>query len=56
MFCAAGANDALPERLLTTGGYRILSNGIKVYYPFQLIYWDIIDIWAPKIAKGLRDE
>ena len=56
MFCAAGANDALPERLLTTGGYRLLPKGIKVYYPFQLIYWDIIDIWAPKASQLLKTQ
>ena len=56
MFCATGANDALPERIWTTGGYTQTSNGIKVYHPFVLIYWDIIEIWAPKASQLLETQ
>ena len=56
MFCAAGANDALPERLWTAGGSRTLSSGITFYHPFVLVYWDIIDIWAPKASQLLRTQ
>ncbi len=56
MFCATGADDALPERLRTTGGYQHTSNGIKVYHPFVLIYWDIINIWAPKASQLLKTQ
>ena len=53
MFCAAGADDALPERLRTLGGESTY-NGTKFYAPFVLIYWDIIDIWAPKASQLLE--
>jgi len=53
MFCATGANDALPERLWTPNG-EISYNGIKLYTPFVLIYWDIIDIWSPKASQLLE--
>ena len=55
MFCAAGANDALPGRLWTPsneGSY----NNVKFYTPFVLIYWDIIDIWAPKASQLLETQ
>ena len=55
MFCATGANDALPERLWTQGGEGSY-NGTKFYDPFVLIYWDIIDIWAPKASQLLETQ
>ena len=55
MFCAAGANDALPERLWTRGGENSYNN-VKFYDPFVLIYWDIIDIWAPKASQLLETQ
>ena len=55
MFCATGANDALPERLWTQGG-ETNYNGTKFYSPFVLIYWDIIDIWAPKASQLLETQ
>ena len=55
MFCATGANDALPERLWTSGG-EISYNGTKFYNPFVLIYWDIIDIWSPKASQLLETQ
>ena len=55
MFCAAGANDALPERLWTQGG-ETSYNSVKFYDPFVLIYWDIIDIWAPKASQLLETQ
>jgi len=55
MFCATGANDALPERLRTHGA-KTTYNGIKYYPPFVLIYWDIIDIWAPKASQLLETQ
>ena len=55
MFCATGANDALPERLWTQGGESSY-HGVKFYNPFVLIYWDIIDIWAPKASQLLKTQ
>ena len=55
MFCATGSNDALPERLWTSGGEGTY-NGTKFYDPFVLIYWDIIDIWAPKASQLLETQ
>ena len=55
MFCATGANDALPERLWTQGGEGSYNN-VKFYDPFVLIYWDIIDIWAPKASQLLKTQ
>ncbi len=55
MFCAAGANDALPERLSTPSKENSYNN-IKFYTPFVLIYWDIIDIWAPKAGQLLETQ
>ena len=55
MFCATGSNDALPERLWTQGGESTF-NGTKFYSPFVLIYWDIIDIWAPKASQLLETQ
>ncbi len=55
MFCATDANDALPERLMTKGGNSTY-NGTKFYSPFVLIYWDIIDIWAPKASQLLKTQ
>ncbi len=55
MFCATGANDALPERLWTQGGESTYNN-VKFYDPFVLIYWDIIDIWAPKASQLLETQ
>ncbi len=55
MFCAAGANDALPERFRTAGG-ETTYNGTKFYSPFVLVYWDIIDIWAPKASQLLETQ
>ena len=55
MFCATGTNDALPERLWTPsneGSY----NNTKFYTPFVIIYWDIIDIWAPKASQLLETQ
>ena len=53
MFCATGASDALPERLTLGAGKTTFSNAITFYSPFVLIYWDIIDIWAPKASQLL---
>lgn len=55
MFCATGDNDALPERLWTQGGEGTY-NGTRFYTPFILIYWDIIDIWAPKASQLLETQ
>ena len=55
MFCATGANDALPERLWTQGGENTYNN-VKFYNPFVLVYWDIIDIWAPKASQLLKTQ
>ena len=55
MFCATGANDALPERLWTPGGESIYNN-TKFYSPFGLVYWDIIDIWGPKASQLLETQ
>ena len=55
MFCAAGANDALPERLWTQGGANSYDS-VKFYNPFVLVYWDIIDIWAPKASQLLETQ
>ncbi len=55
MFCATGANDALPERLWTQGGENTYNN-TTFYDPFVLIYWDIIDIWAPKASQLLETQ
>ena len=55
MFCAAGANDALPERLWSQGGESTYNN-VKFYEPFVLNYWDIIDIWAPKASQLLETQ
>ncbi len=55
MFCATGANDALPERLWTQGGEDSY-NSVRFYNPFVLIYWDIIDIWAPKASQLLETQ
>ena len=55
MFCATGANDALPERLWTQGGENTY-NSVKFYNPFVLVYWDIIDIWAPKASQLLKTQ
>ena len=55
MFCAAGANDALPERLWTPSNESSYNN-VKFYTPFVLIYWDIIDIWAPKASQLLETQ
>ena len=55
MFCATGANDALPERLWTQGGGDSY-NSVKFYNPFVLVYWDIIDIWAPKASQLLKTQ
>ena len=53
MFCAVGANDALPERLWTPS-WQSAYNGIKFYDPFPLIYWDIVGIWAPKASQLMQ--
>ena len=55
MFCATGADDALPERLWTQGGENTY-NSVRFYDPFVLIYWDIIDIWAPKASQLLETQ
>ena len=55
MFCAAGADDALPERLWTQGG-EASYNSVKFYAPFVLVYWDIVDIWAPKASQLLKTQ
>ena len=55
MFCAAGADDALPERLWTQGGEDSY-NQTRFYNPFVLIYWDIVDIWAPKASQLLETQ
>ena len=55
MFCAAGANDALPERLWIQGGANSYGS-VKFYNPFVLVYWDIIDIWAPKASQLLKTQ
>lgn len=55
MFCATGANDALPERLWTQGGEGSY-NDTQFFDPFVLIYWDIIDIWAPKASQLLETQ
>ncbi len=53
MFCAIGANDALPERLWTPS-WQFEYNGIMTYDPFLLIYWDIESIWAPKASQLMK--
>ncbi len=53
MFCAVGANDALPERLWTPS-WKFQYNGIWFYDPFLLIYWDIVGIWAPKASQLMK--
>ena len=53
MFCAVGANDALPERLWTPS-WQFEYNGIQFYDPFPLIYWDIVGIWAPKASQLMQ--
>ena len=55
MFCAAGADDALPERLWTQGDEDSY-NQTRFYNPFVLIYWDIVDIWAPKASQLLETQ
>ncbi len=55
MFCATGANDVLPERLWTQGEENTYNN-TAFYDPFVLIYWDIIDIWAPKASQLLETQ
>ncbi len=55
MFCAAGADDTLPERLWTQGGEDSY-NQTRFYNPFVLIYWDIVDIWAPKASQLLETQ
>ena len=55
MFCATGADDALPERLWTMGG-ETSYNRIKFYSPFVLVYSDIVDIWAPKASQLLETQ
>ena len=54
MFCAAGANDALPERLWTQRFESTYGGNTTFYDPFVLIYWDIIDIWAPKASQLMK--
>ncbi|MYA22851.1 MAG: ABC transporter permease subunit, partial [Gemmatimonadetes bacterium] len=53
MFCAVGANDALPERLWTPS-WQAEYGGTKFYDPFPLIYWDINGIWAPKASQLMK--
>ena len=53
MFCAVGANDALPERLWTPS-WQFYYNGVWFYDPFPLIYWDIVDTWAPKANQLMK--
>ena len=55
MFCATGANDALPGHLMTKGGDSTYGD-TKFYSPFVLIYWDIIDIWGPKTSQLLKTQ
>ena len=55
MFCATGTDDALPERLWAKGGASTY-NGTRFYTPFVLVYWDIIDIWAPKANQLLETQ
>ena len=55
MFCAAGADDALPERLWTQRDEDSY-NQTRFYNPFVLIYWDIVDIWAPKASQLLETQ
>ena len=55
MFCAAGASDTLPERLWTQGDEDAY-NQTRFYNPFVLIYWDIVDIWAPKASQLLETQ
>ncbi|MCY3788316.1 MAG: ABC transporter permease subunit, partial [Gemmatimonadetes bacterium] len=55
MFCATGANDALPERLWTQS-FESTYGSTTFYDPFVLIYWDIIDIWAPKANQLLETQ
>ena len=53
MFCAVGANDALPERLWTPS-WEFVYNHITFYDPFVLIYWDIKTVWAPKASQLMK--
>ena len=53
MFCAVGANDALPEHLWTPS-WKFQYNGTWFYDPFPLIYWDIEGIWAPKASQLMQ--
>ena len=53
MFCAVGANDALPERLWTPSWQANYIGG-TFYTAFPLIYWDIKDIWAPKVSQLMK--
>ncbi len=55
MFCATAARDALPERLWTPS-WESTYTTTKFYAPFVLIYWDIIDIWAPKVSQLLETQ
>ena len=55
MFCATGANDALPERLWTQN-FESTYGSTTFYDPFVLIYWDIIEIWAPKASQLLETQ
>lgn len=53
MFCAVGANDALPERLWTPS-WQSKYNDIKFYDPFLFIHWDIVGIWGPKASQLMK--
>ena len=54
MFCAVGANDALPERLWTPSWQFGYNDDIMFYDPFVLIYWDIKTHWAPKASQLMK--
>ena len=54
MFCAVGANDALPERVWTPSWQFGYNDGIMFYDPFVLIYWDIKTHWEPKVSQLMK--
>ena len=53
MFCAVGANDALPERVWTPS-WQFEYNQIMFYDPLVILYWDIRDNWDPNESQLMK--
>ena len=53
MFCAVGANDALPERVWTPS-WQFNYNDIMFYDPLVILYWDIRDNWDPNESQLMK--